>query len=201
MSVSLFAQAFVTTLVVMDPLGNVPVFLSLTAEYTDRARRRVSWQATAGAAAVVFSFALFGQELLALLGISVSALEVAGGLVLALVALQLIATSSGVAESGEGTNVALVPLGTPLLAGPGAIAATMVYIRRAENLGEFFSVLLALAATLVLVYLALRFAPSLGHAIGRNGIQMLSKVVGLLLAAIAVQMVAMGVQYWVLHGV
>lgn len=189
-----------TTLVVMDPIGNVPVFLTLTAELDRQERRRAAFQATATAAVVVFAFALFGQELLRLLGISVASLEVAGGAVLALAALELIGplASAPTARSG---NVALVPLGTPLLAGPGAIAATMVYIRKAHGLGDVALVLLALAATLAVIYVALRFSHLVGRFLTENGIQLISKVVGLLLAAIAVQMVATGVQAYIRHGV
>jgi multiple antibiotic resistance protein len=201
--VGLFAQAFVTILVVMDPPGNVPVFLTLTRGLDRKAQSRSALQATAVAAMVVYAFALFGQEVLHLLGISVAALEVAGGLILVAAALELlhmapVGRDSLLRSSG---NVAFVPLGTPLLAGPGAIAATMVYIRRAHNAAEVAAVLLALLAVLVIIYGALRFAHVLSRALRDNGIELLSRIVGLLLAAIAVQMVATGVQFWIRHGV
>jgi multiple antibiotic resistance protein len=150
----------------------------------------------------VYAFALFGQELLRLLGISVAALEVSGGLILALVALQLLdPTGSERRPLRGGSNVALVPLGTPLLAGPGAIAATMIYVRRAHGAGDIVGVLVALLAVLVLVFLALRFADVVSRVLRDNGIVLLSRVVALLLAAIAVQMVATGAQFWARHGV
>jgi multiple antibiotic resistance protein len=140
--------------------------------------------------------------MLHLLGISVAALEVAGGMILVLVALQLLeAPMSGSASSRGAVNVAFVPLGTPLLAGPGAIAATMIYVRRAHGAGEVAAVMGALAAVLVIVYLAMRFAGRLRRLLRDNGIELASQIVGLLLAAIAVQMVATGVQVWVRHGV
>jgi len=104
-------------------------------------------------------------------------------------------------SSHAAVNVAFVPLGTPLLAGPGAIAATMIYVRRAHGAGEVAAVIGALAAVLVIVYLAMRFAGVLRRLLRDNGIELTSQIVGLLLAAIAVQMVAMGVQVWVRHGV
>jgi len=199
---SLFAQAFVTILVVMDPPGNVPVFLALTRGQPRKQRLRSALQATVVAGSVVYAFALFGQEILHLLGISVAALEVSGGLILSLAALELLHPPSAERSTLRGSaNVALVPLGTPLLAGPGAIAATMVYVRRAHGAGEVAAVLGALGAVLVIVYLALRYADGLGRALRDSGIEVLSRVVGLLLAAIAAQMVATGVQYWVHHGV
>jgi multiple antibiotic resistance protein len=97
--------------------------------------------------------------------------------------------------------VAFVPLGTPLLAGPGAIAATMVYVRRAHGVGEVFAVLGALAAVLVLLYLVLRFSGIISRVLRDNGIALVSRIVGLLLAAIAVQLIATGAQFWAVHGV
>ncbi len=198
----LFAQAFVTILVVMDPMGTAPVFLSLTADKTPAERHRAAMQATAVAASVVYVFALFGQEILHLLGISVAALEVAGGLILVLAALELLHAPLGAGgKLGASANVAFVPLGTPLLAGPGAVAATMVYVRRAQGFGGVVAVIGALAAVLLIVYLSMRFAGGLRRLLRDNGIEITSRVVGLLLAAIAVQMVATGVQVWVRHGV
>jgi multiple antibiotic resistance protein len=200
--VDLFAQAFVTILVVMDPMGTAPVFLSLTADKTPAERHRAAMQATAVAASVVYVFALFGQEILHLLGISVDALEVAGGLILVLDALELLHAPLGAGgKLGASANVAFVPLGTPLLAGPGAVAATMVYVRRAQGFGGVVAVIGALAAVLLIVYLSMRFAGGLRRLLRDNGIEITSRVVGLLLAAIAVQMVATGVQVWVRHGV
>ena len=197
----LFASAFVTILVVMDPVGNVPVFLSLTRDQKPAQQHRAALQAAAVAASVVYSFALFGQEVLHLLGISVAALE-AGGLILGAAALELLhPPAPGQGRLPGSANVAFVPLGTPLLAGPGAIAATMVYVRRAHGVGQVFTVLGALAGVLLLLYLVLRFSGLLSRLLRDNGIELTSRIVGLLLAAIAVQLIATGAQFWAIHGV
>jgi multiple antibiotic resistance protein len=197
----LFASAFVTILVVMDPVGNVPVFLTLTRDQSTAQQHRSSLQAALVAAGVVYCFALFGQEVLHLLGISLAALEVAGGLILGAAALELLHPPAPGQGRPVGANVAFVPLGTPLLAGPGAIAATMVYVRRAHGAGEVFAVLGALAAVLVLLYLVLRFSGVISRVLRDNGIALVSRIVGLLLAAIAVQLIATGAQFWAVHGV
>jgi multiple antibiotic resistance protein len=200
----LFLRTFVTILVIMDPVGTIPVFLGLTRGADARARRRAALQATGVAASVILGFAVFGQQVLRLLGISIEALQVSGGLILVLVALELLQPSSssgGVLPSAAGTNVALVPLGTPLLAGPGAIAATMVYIREASNAGETVSVVVALLAALAVLALALRYSGIVARLLRPNGIELLTRVVGLLLAAIAVQLVAVGIESWVRGGV
>ena len=198
---TLLGQAFVTVLAIMDPLGGVPVFLSLTREHREAQRRRAALQAVLVAAGVILLFAAFGQPILELLGISLQALQVAGGLLLVLVALELLRPEAEVARSGARGNVALVPLGTPLLAGPGAIAATMLYMRRADDAGEYISVVLALLAALFVVYIALRFSSNIARVIKDDGIDLVSRVMGLILAAIAVQLVASGIAVWVENGV
>ena len=202
----LFLEALVTILVIMDPVANAPAFLALTADMDVARRRRAALEATVVAATVILVFALFGQAILALLGISLPALQVAGGLLLVLVALELLRPPvEGAPGAGRaarpGQNVALVPLGTPLLAGPGAIAATMVFMSAADTALEVAAVIGALLVALAVVYAVLRFAGRLAGVLKQNGIDLLSRVVGVLLAAIAVQLVAAGIQEWVRHGV
>jgi len=198
---ALFARAFVTLLVIMDPVGNVPIFLSLTRDFDTARRRRAGLQASLVAAAVILVFALFGQEILRLLGISIPALEVSGGFILVLVALELLQTSEPTSGPESSVNLAFVPLGTPLLAGPGAIAATMVYVREAHSLSAEGAVVAALALALVLVWLGLRASALLARVLKASGIELVSRVVGLLLAAIAVQLVATGAYAWAIHGI
>jgi multiple antibiotic resistance protein len=198
----LFLSAFVTVVVIMDPIGNVPIFLSLTRGWDDRARQRAAWQATAVAAGVIATFAVFGQGLLEVIAVSLEALQVAGGLLLLGVAVELLhPAGSEAVEPAERRHLALVPLGTPLLAGPGAIATTMVYVRRADDAAEVATVFAALALALVVVWLALRFAVVLGRHAGEHVVRLLSRVFGFLLAAIAVQLIAEAVERWIRHGV
>lgn len=199
---TLFATAFVTVLVIMDPLGNVPIFLSLTRGQTLVQQRRAALLASLVAGGVIGGFAVFGRQVLDLLGISLESLQVAGGLLLLVIALELLRPGgSSEADDAESSNIALVPLGTPLLAGPGAIAATMLYAREADGFGGSLSVVLALVAVLTVVYLSMRYAPLLGRLLRDNGIDLLSRVMGLLVAAIAVQLVASAVESWVRSGV
>ena len=200
LNTTLLAQAFVTVLVIMDPLGNIPVFLTLTKDGTVERRRRAALQSVSVAAGVILAFALFGQQILHLVGISIQALQVAGGLLLVGVALELLRDNHEAAPTTAG-NVAFVPLGTPLLAGPGAIAATMLYMRRADGFGGALSVVVALLAALAVVYVVMRFSGTIGRLLKENGIALMSRVMGLLLAAIAVQLVANGVAHWVAVGV
>lgn len=198
----LFVEVFVTIIVIMDPIGSTPVFLSLTRGYDKARRRGAAAQAVALAAGVILTFALFGQGLLRVLGISVPSLQVAGGLLLVLVALELLNPRAEHEHTiADRQNVALVPLGTPLLAGPGTIATTMLYMRQADDFWGATTVVIALLGALAVVYLTLRYANVFATLLKDNGIQVLTRIVGLLLAAIAVQLVAAGVQDWVRHGV
>lgn len=194
----LFAHAFVTIFVVMDPIGNIPIFLALTRELSRAERRRAGLQATSVAGLVVVGFAVAGRWLLSLLSISIPSIEIGGGVVLGLAALQLLLPGVAGGSPGEAdqANVALVPLGTPLLAGPGAIAATLVFMRKAHGPAGDAQVILAIAATLAIVLVVLRYAGLLGRLIRKGGVEVLSRVFGLLLVAIAVQMIAAGAQQW-----
>jgi len=194
MDAVLYLEVLVTMFVIMDPIGNVPIFLSVTRGLDGRSRDRAALLAVLTATLVVFAFALAGQQVLAYLGVSVPALQAAGGLLLLLVALELLTDSSSPPgdepEDGDHVAVAMVPLGTPLLAGPGAIVATIVFVNDAGGPADLGVIAAAVASVLLLVFLGLRFSGLLIRVLGRSGILLLSRIAGLLLAAIAVQMLA-----------
>ncbi|TDP93861.1 MarC family protein [Labedaea rhizosphaerae] len=197
--VPLFAEATITLVVIMDPPGTVPVFLSLVGRKTRSTRLAAARQAVLVSLGVITLFAVGGEAILSYLGIGIPALQGAGGLLLLLIALDLL-TGRGDAqpEAVEDVNVALVPLGTPLLAGPGAIAATIVFVRQADGHWPSY---LALAAAILMVHLVLwaclRFSGLVIKVIKESGIVLLAKIAGLLLAAIAVQLVADAVRGFV----
>ena len=192
-----FVQVFVTLLVIMDPLGTVPAFLALSGHHSPTARRRLAWQAVAVAGGVIAVFALFGQQILAYLGITLPAMQGAGGFLLLLVALELLTDRGREPAEVSDVNVALVPLGTPLIAGPGAIVATIVFVRQAHGVHDAAAIALALACVRALLYLSLRFSIHLLRLLRPGGIQLLTRIFGLLLSAIAVQLIAEGVRGFV----
>ena len=185
-----FSEVFVTLLVIMDPVGNAPIFLSLATARDVAARRRLARHAVYVAGGVIGAFALFGQQILSSLGISIAAIQGSGGLLLLLVALELLTGRDQRPEGRDDVNVALVPLGTPLIAGPGAIAATIVYVRQAHGFHDASAIALALVAVLLLVWLSLRFSLTLLKVLRPGGIHLMSRIFGLLLSAIAVQLIA-----------
>jgi multiple antibiotic resistance protein len=194
-AVKFFTEVFVTLLVIIDPAGTVPLFLGLTRGRSARTRRRLAWQAAAVAFGVIVAFALFGRTILNYLGVGLPALEGAGGLLLLLVALELLTGKSDepTSEQRARTNVAFVPLGTPLLAGPGAIVATMLYVQRVQHFIDVVSLGLAIIAVFIVVWLAMRFSTVIQRVLTDNGVELLTRISGLLLAAISVQLIATAV--------
>ena len=185
-----------TMLVILDPPGNVPIFLAVTQRLSDKERHRAAFLAVGTAFFVISLFAVGGRTVLDYLHVSVPALQGAGGLLLLLVALQLLYGKGGsedtfeVAAPEQRTSIAMVPLGTPLLAGPGAIVATIVFFGKAEGTAEWFSVVAAIACALSVSLITLRFSGIVKKIFRPAGVVLLARVAGMLLAAIAVQMIA-----------
>jgi len=194
-------KSFVTLLVIIDPVGTVPLFLGMTTGFEARERNRAAWQSVLVAALVIAVFALFGQQILIYLGITVASLQAAGGLLLLVVALDLLRGETEGLSGARGSNIAFVPLGTPLLAGPGAIAAIMVFMRQADEADERLGIALGLAGVLVVLYLTLRFAGVMQRLLRQEGIELITRISGLLLTAIAVQLVVDAVREFVRQGV
>ena len=191
MNLKFLGEVYVTLLVIVDPPGMVPVFLALTGTMSARARMKAGTQAVLLALGVIVGFAVAGQTLLDYLHVQLPALQGAGGLLLVLVALQLLTGKTDEpSEQGGTSNVALVPIGTPLLAGPGAIVSTMLFVRRADSTTDYFVVGIGILLVMLTVWLVLRFSGVIVKLLRPAGIEVLTRIAGLLLAAIAVQLIA-----------
>ncbi|WP_263119490.1 MarC family protein [Cellulomonas sp. RIT-PI-Y] len=199
----LFSEVFITLFVIMDPPGTVPIFLALTGTMTKQQRAKAARQAILVAFGVILVFAVFGQGLLSYMHISLPALQASGGLLLLLVAMELLTGKSEDPQpSGNSkVNVALVPLGTPLLAGPGAIVATMVFVQQSDGTAaDWVSIGLGIVAVHLCLFLAMRFAGVINRVLGDSGTTLVTRIAGLLLAAIAVQLVADAVRAFIAAG-
>jgi multiple antibiotic resistance protein len=194
---TLLAEVFVTLFVIMDPPGTIPIFLSLTRGRSVRTIRRAAWQAVAVSFGVITAFAFFGQRILHYLHISLPALQCAGGLLLLLVALELLTGKGESAAPSSDVNVALVPLGTPLLAGPGAIVATMVFSQQVDAPQDFIAVALGIVGVHICIWLTMRFSVQILRLIRESGVVLVTRIAGLLLSAIAVQMIADAVEAFI----
>lgn len=199
-NVRLAAETFLTLFVIMDPPGTLPIFLALTATLERRRRIRAARQAVAVSMLVIVAFAVFGQALLDYLHVTLQALQGAGGLLLLLIALELLTGRSDEPSKTEGVNIAFVPLGTPLLAGPGAIVAIMVFVNRSDGVADRVAIALGIIGVHLVIYLTMRFAGVLHKLLGDNGITLVTRIAGLLLSAIAVQLIADAVRAFVQAG-
>lgn len=188
------AQAFVTLFVILDPPGATPIFLALTAGESEKRKRRMAWQGAFISLAVIISFAIFGNALLGYLNISFASLQGAGGLLLLITALGLLTGYAPEEKSGTSRNVALVPLGTPLLAGPGAIVTTMLFVQDSKDWGQVSALFIAIIVVHILIGLTLMYSTKILSVIKEAGVDLLAKIAGLLLAAIAVEMIVASIK-------
>lgn len=197
MDIKLFGEALVTLFVIVDPPGSVPIFLALTKGHEIHNRNRAAWQAVLLSFGVITVFAVAGGQILSYLGITLPAMQAAGGLLLLLVALELLTGKQDDPSSAATHNVALVPLGTPLLAGPGAIVASIVFVRQADGFGSYTAIAVAIIAVHLVILAFLRFSNVIVRVLREGGIEVVTRISGLLVAAIAVQMVAEAVASFV----
>ncbi|MCD0443683.1 MarC family protein [Glycomyces sp. A-F 0318] len=192
-----FLTVAVTLFVIMDPPGIVPIYLALTGTMDQRQRSRAALQATCLSLGVITLFALLGQQIISYLHIDLAALQGAGGLLLLLVALQLLTGKADDPNEAATSNIALVPLGTPLLAGPGAIVAVILFVQQASSSVDYLWIALAIVVIHTAIFLVMRFSGFLVKVLRRGGIEVLTRIAGVLLAAIAVQLIADAVMGYV----
>lgn len=187
-------QAFVTLLVILDPPGATPIFLGVLGNRTRTQRTLLAWQAAATSLFVITIFALFGQFIVSYLDISMPALQGAGGLLLLLVSLDLLKGHESATSGEVEKNLALVPLGTPLLAGPGAIVTIMLFAQDVKGSAMITALALAVVGAHLVIGLTLMFSTHVVSLIRESGVMLLAKVAGLLTAAIAFEMLMSGIK-------
>lgn len=195
-------RAFVTFFTIIDPVGLAPVVISLTAHLSDAQRSRIVTRAVFISAAIIAFFALVGRFLLDRLGISLYAFNIAGGALLFLVAVDMLfgrqsGTRETKAEADEALtreDISVFPLAIPMIAGPGTIATTILYVDLAQpNIVDLFSVAGAIISALVAAWIVMRSSLWIVRRTGRTGILVLSRILGVLLGALAVQFILNGI--------
>lgn len=201
--IELFLSAFATFFVVIDPPGCAPIFASLTAGTPTSHRRTMALRSIAVASSILLIFAIFGEDLLRTLGISLEAFRIAGGIMLFLIALEMVFEkrqerrenrAEDVKSKPEHEDISIFPMAIPMIAGPGSIASAMLLMARSQGVEASLVVLGALGAVLVLTLFALLLAGPLMKLVGYKVEAMISRILGVLLAALAVQFVIDGVR-------
>nr|QNO52855.1 hypothetical protein EIAEIAFH_00010 [Methanosarcinales archaeon ANME-1 ERB6] len=194
----LLVKAFIMLFVIMDPSGNIPVFMALTKGMSERGRKKELNYAVLVATILLLLFAFLGKIILYVLGITTDSFMIAGGILLLFFSLDLLRGEHKYAaseESGVGVGVGAVPLGTPLLAGPGAITAVMVIIQSHEKfITGAFVVLFAIFSAIIATRLVLGQSERIYQILGKVGSEVLSRVMGIIVAAIAIQFIAGGIK-------
>ncbi|MFC3714474.1 MarC family protein [Sphingoaurantiacus capsulatus] len=200
-------SAFITFFVVIDPPGCAPIFNSLTAGTSAAHQRKMAWKSVGIATGVLLFFALLGEPLLHALGISLDAFRIAGGIMLFLIAIDMVFEKrterrqnraeqvAKEADAGlEHEDISVFPMGIPMIAGPGSIASVMLLTSRSEGWVEMAAVLGALGLILLLTLAALLAAGPLMRKLGHNLEAMITRLLGVILAALAAQFVVDGVR-------
>ncbi|MEU6081563.1 MarC family protein [Streptomyces sp. NPDC047108] len=190
---AVFGSLFLTLFVIMDPPGITPIFLALSSGRPAKIQRRMALQAAAVAFGVITVFGLCGQQILDYLHVSVPALMIAGGLLLLLIALDLLTGKSEEPTQTKDVNAALVPLGMPLLAGPGAIVSVILAVQSANGAAEYVSVWLAIVAMHIVLWLTMRYSLLIIRVIKDGGVVLVTRLAGMMLSALAVQQIINGV--------
>ncbi|HUZ94364.1 MAG TPA: MarC family protein [Edaphobacter sp.] len=179
----------------VDPFAALPTFLAVTAGADKQRQRRMAWKASLTALVVLSAFAIAGQYIFRMFGITLPAFEIAGGVILLLIGLDMLeAKRSPTQESTEETTEAqakddagIVPLGIPMLAGPGAITSVMVLVGQAKTQWQMVAILTSILITAAICYLVLGNSDKVARGLGETGVRILVRIMGLLLVALAVQ--------------
>jgi multiple antibiotic resistance protein len=194
------ARAFLTLLVVIDPIGLMPIFITLTEKYTPEQQDQIARQAVIVAGGILIIFTLAGNWLLRNLGISMEAFQIASGLLLLKIAVDMVfahrerETAEEEQEAQLREDISVFPLAIPLIAGPGTLASLLILSTELDNHELGLAIILAIVVVVLLIaYILFRLSKQLAQAFGQTGINVITRVLGVLLTALAVQYVASGV--------
>ena len=199
---SLFVGTFATLLAIINPFEVLPVYLKMLEGRDPATHRRVAWKACLYAALLSLFFLIFGTLILRLFGVPLSMVRIVGGIILMKIGFELFSPSpsGGVIPAGggdQGSNIAFVPLAMPLMCGPGAIATilgmTSTIKRSSTELASFVAIVMAIFATMVVIYLCLAYASKLSDRLGAMGIDAITRIVGFFVSAMGVALIFDGV--------
>jgi multiple antibiotic resistance protein len=197
-----YIKIFVALLAIMNPVGAIPLFISLTPQENTETRQRIAKRTSLSATIILLIVLFAGEGILAFFGISINSFRVGGGILILLMAVSMlharlsptVQTKEEAEESDSKQDVAIVPLSTPLLAGPGAISTVVLEAHKSSAVGHYAIILLAIISIGACVWAALHLAPWISQRLGKTGINIFTRIMGLILAAIAVEFIANGLK-------
>ncbi|KVR20544.1 hypothetical protein WK13_05105 [Burkholderia ubonensis] len=195
-------KSFISLLALINPVGAVPFFLSLTAQQTDDERRRTIRIASVSVFCVITVTTLLGQQIIDFFGISVGSLEMGGGIIMLLMAISMLNAQAGNTrstpeerhEAEQKDNIAVVPLAIPLLTGPGSISTVIIYAANSRHWYDRVGLVAIGAVLACLCFFAMRLAEPIANWIGRTGINIATRLMGLMLSALAVEFIVNGLR-------
>ena len=197
-----YFKFFIALLAIVNPVGMLPVFINMTANQEPEIRNKNGMLASASMGAILLVVLFSGETILRFFAISVDSFRVGGGILLLLMAISMLnAKMSNVKQtreeeldSAERASVAVVPLGTPLLAGPGAISTVILYAQRYSSVAHYLSMVVVIVALTGCTLLLFRMAPTIHRLFGRTGINIVTRLMGLIMAAMGVEFIAHGLR-------
>jgi multiple antibiotic resistance protein len=197
-----YAKFFAGLVAVVNPVGAVPIFVNMTVNQTPAERARTGFTATISTATILFVALLTGEAILKFFGITIASFRVSAGILIMLIAISMLHakvsptkhTVEEAEDSAERESVAVVPLGTPLLAGPGAISTVIVFAQRHASLLHYAILAIEIVLVAATILICFRAAPYLARLLGRTGINVFTRIMGLIMAAIGVEFIAIGLK-------
>jgi multiple antibiotic resistance protein len=196
--ISALVPATIALFIIVDPFGNIPIFIGLTEKIEPAGRRRVFNIATLVGVVLLLFFAFLGQEVFAIFGLSIYAFEIAGGILLLIIAIRILVTGSSSSQTNieSPESLGAVPIAMPLLVGPGAITTTIFNLQSYGTLVAIVAVIIVLSVTWVI----LRFINGIYRVLGKTGSVVIARVMALLIAGIAIQYILTGTTHYMALG-
>lgn len=197
-----YAKFFAALLAIANPVGAVPVFINLTSGQSAKERHRVGYMAAIATGMVLGIALLTGESILRFFGISIASFRVGGGILILLMAISMLharmspakQTDEEMADSADRESVAVVPLGTPLLAGPGAISTVILYAQRYSSITHYAILATGIVFLVFVTWITFRAAPPLVSLFGKTGINVVTRIMGLIMVAVGVEFIANGLK-------
>lgn len=201
-SISEYLKFFAALLAIVNPVGAIPIFINLTAGKDKGVRNKNGFMASISMGIILVVVLFSGDAILRFFGISVGSFRVGGGILILLMAISMLhakmsqvkQTKEEELDSAERDSVAVVPLGTPLLAGPGAISTVILYAQRYTSVAHYLYLLGIIVLLVFLTFLSFRLAPTIARLLGKTGINVVTRLMGLIMAAVGVEFIANGLK-------